>query len=106
MIWLLMIGMLSVMTIVLLVLIVYRKRLAKYIVSSQQEGMVHWSRSPTIHVTEDNYQDQIQELRGMILKMASSIDTDKKVASSEDQEVVVHQEDLDNISNKSLISLH
>ena len=41
----------------------------------------------------------------MILKLASSIDTDKKVASSEVQEDVVDQEDLD-ISNHSLISLH
>ena len=74
--------------------------------SSQREGMVYWSRTPAIHVAEENYQDQIQELRGMILKMASSIDTDKKVASSEVQEDVVDQKDLHNISNKSLISLH
>ena len=74
--------------------------------SSQREGMVHWSRTPAINVAEDTYQDQIQELRGLILKMASSIDTDKKVESSEVPEDVVNPEDLDNISNHSLISLH
>ena len=68
--------------------------------------MVRWPRTPTIHVAEDNYQDQIQELRGMILKLASSVDVDKKVTSDEDQEDVVDQEDLDDISNKSLIYLH
>ena len=73
--------------------------------SSQREGMVHWSRTPAIHVAEDSYQDQIQELRSMILKMASAINTNKKDESNEVPEDVVNPEDLD-ISNHSLISLY
>ena len=59
---------------------------------------MHWSREPAIHVAEDSYQDQIQELRGMVLKIASTIEEVNKNNEKK-------QED-DEISNKSLISLH
>ena len=57
-------------------------------------------------MAEDNYQDQIQELRGMILKIASTVDIEKKTTKDEDQEDDDNQEDVNDISNKSLISLH
>ena len=57
-------------------------------------------------MAEDNYQDQIQELRGMILRIASSVDTDKKTTTNENQEDDDNQEDVEDNSNKSLISLH
>ena len=68
--------------------------------------MVRWSRTPAIHVTEDSYQDQIQELRGMILKMASVMEANKKEEENEVTEDVPSPGNLDSTSNHSLITLH
>ena len=74
--------------------------------SSQSEGMVRWSRTPAIHVVEDSYQDQIQELRSMILRMAEAKETENREAENEADEDVASPVISDSTSNHSLISLH
>ena len=105
-VWIIIIVIISIMVVLLLVVVIYRKRLARFIMSSQSEGMVRWSRTPAIHVSEDSYQDQIQELRGMILKMATVIEANKKEDKNEVSKDVASPSKLDSASNHSLISLH
>ena len=68
-VWVVLIAMGTVMMIILFLVIIYRKKIARFIMSSQREGLVHWTREPAIHVTDNSYQDQIQELRGLVLKI-------------------------------------
>ena len=76
--------------------------LTKLTLASQTEGSMHWSRSPELRVADmdNSYQDQIQELRGLVLRMASSFEESKK-----NEKERKNTED-DEISNKSLITLH
>ena len=68
--------------------------------------MVRWSRTPAIHVAEESYQDQIQELRNMILRMAAAKEAENKEEENEVTEDVASPVVLDSTSNHSLISLH
>ena len=68
--------------------------------------MMRWSRTPAIHVTENSYQEQIQELRSMTLKMAAAMEANKKEEDNEVTEDVASPSNLDSTSNHSLISLY
>ena len=97
-VWMVLIAMGVIMMIILFLVIIYGKKIARMIMASQREGLVHWTREPAIHVADNSYQDRIEELRGLVLKMASSLEERNK-----DEE---HKRGEDEISNKSLISLH
>ena len=59
-----------------------------------------------MHVAEDSYQDQIQELRSMILRMAEAKEAENREEGNETEEDVASPVISDNTSNHSLISLH
>ena len=65
--------------------------------------MVRWSRTPAIHVAEDNYHDQIQELRSMILRMATEKEAENKEEENEVAEDVASPIVSDNTSNHSCL---
>ena len=58
-VWIIIGAIITFLLVALLVVVIYRKRFARFIMSSQSEGMVRWSRTPAIHVAEDSYQDRI-----------------------------------------------
>ena len=75
-------------------------------IRDRSEGMVRWSRTPTLHVAEDSYHDQIQELRSMILRINEAKETENREEANEAEEDVASPVISDSASNNSLISLH
>ena len=105
-VWIIFIAIIVFLVVALVVIVVYRKKIARLIMSSQNEGMIRWSRTPTMHVAEDSYQDQIQELRSMILRMTEAKETENREEENEADEDVASPVISDSTSNHSLISLH